>query len=172
MDDRSDDRVACATYTHARRHPMVLGKIGDWTPPFQLTMAQVGVLLGTLLVETQTWRYWGPKLNPTVAILVFIAIPAALAWAVRKARVEGRSLARAVAGWFAYLARPRAGRAGGRGYRPARPSVWSIHRVYVADGPVFFEPDPVTPVETRSQPQQPGRSAPRRSETVQARGRV
>jgi hypothetical protein len=152
VDGRDDGRVACATYTHARRHPMVLGKIGDWTPPFQLTMAQVGVLLGTLLVETQTWRYWGPKLNPTVAILVFIGIPTALAWAVRKARVEGRSLIRAVGGGLAYLARPRQGRAGGRGYRAARPSVWTIHRAYVADGPVFFEPAEVALVEPQLRP--------------------
>lgn len=142
MDDHADRRMACATYTHARRHPMVLGKIGDWTPPFQLTMAQVGVLLAVLLVEAQTWRYWGPKLEPTVAVLVFVCVPLGLAWAVRKARVEGRSLVRFFAGWLAYLARPRAGRSGGRSYRQRRARTWSIYRAYVADGPVFFPDDP------------------------------
>lgn len=135
MDDRSEGRVACATYTHARRHPMVLGKIGDWTPPFQLTMAQVGVLLGVLFVETQTWRLWGTRLPPVVAVAVFIGVPAGLAWAVRRARIEGRSLHRAVAGWLAFLARPRTGRVAGRPYRPARPAPLAQHRAYVATGP-------------------------------------
>lgn len=131
MDD-DDGRIACATYTHARRHPMVLGKIGDWTPPFQLTMAQVGVLLGVLFVEVQTWRFWGQVLPPEVGLFVFIAVPAALAWVVRRARVEGRSLLRAVAGWLAYLARPRDGRVGGRANRRARPAQLGMYRVYVA----------------------------------------
>lgn len=135
MDDRSDGRVLCATYTHARRHPMVLGKIGDWTPPFQLTMAQVAVLLGVLLVEVQTWRWWGARLNPALAVTIFIGLPTGLAWAVRKARIEGRSLPRAAVGWMIFLARPRTGRVGGRSYRAARPATLAAHRVYVAEGP-------------------------------------
>jgi conjugation transfer TcpE-like protein len=126
--------VACATYTHARRHPMVLGKIGDWTPPFQLTMAQVGVLLGVLFLEVQTWRYWGGHLHPVLAVAVFIGLPGGLAWAVRRARIEGRSLPRAVAGWMIFLARPRAGRVGGRAYRPARSSALARYSTYVAAG--------------------------------------
>jgi hypothetical protein len=166
LDDRGDDRVACATYTHARRHPMVLGKIGDWTPPFQLTMAQVGVLLGMFLVETQTWRFWGPKLNPTVAIALFVGVPSLLAWGVRKARVEGRSLIRAVAGWFAYMARPRQGRAAGRSCRPPRLSVWATYCVYVADGPELVAPEPVVLVEQGSPSGSRGRDG-----GAEARGR-
>jgi hypothetical protein len=133
--DESDGRVPCATYTHARRHPMVLGKIGDWTPPFQLTMAQVAVLLVVLLIEVQTWRYWGPRLNPVLAMFVFIGLPGGLAWAVRKARIEGRSLPRAVAAWLIFLARPRSGRVGGRTYRSSRPATLAGYRTYVAEGP-------------------------------------
>jgi hypothetical protein len=36
-----DDEIICATYTHARRHPMVLGNIGGWTPPWQLKLVDV-----------------------------------------------------------------------------------------------------------------------------------
>jgi hypothetical protein len=135
VDDDADGRVLCATYTHARRHPMVLGKIGDWTPPFQLTMAQLVVLVVVLLVQVRTWRWWGARLDPIVAIAIFISLPTGLAWAVRKARIEGRSLPRAVVGWMAYLARPRTGRVAGRTYRAARPAVLTIHRTYVTQLP-------------------------------------
>lgn len=131
-----DGRVACATYTHARRHPMVLGKLGDWTPPFQLTMPQVAVLLGTALVEAQTWRYWGAKLPTAGEVAVFITVPILLAWVVRHARVEGRSLVRFAAGAITYLVRPRTGWVRGRGYRSARPAVLARYRTYVEEGPV------------------------------------
>jgi hypothetical protein len=134
VDDRTDGRLACATYTHARRHPMVLGKIGDWTPPFQLTMAQVGVLLGILFIEVRTWQYWGPRLHPLLAVSIFIGVPGAITWAVRRARIEGRSLPRAVAGWLVFLARPRVGRVSGRVYRSARPAALAKYRAYVAAG--------------------------------------
>jgi hypothetical protein len=133
--DGLEDRVPCATYTHARRLPMVLGKLGDWTPPFQLTMPQVVVLIVTVLVETQTWRFWAPQLPGVAATVVFITVPILLAWAVRHARVEGRSLARFAAGAITYLARPRSGRAGGRVYRQARPAVLARYRIYVEEGP-------------------------------------
>ena len=48
-DEDDDQSIQCATYTHARRHPMVLGSIGGWSPPFQLTMTQLGVLLASVL---------------------------------------------------------------------------------------------------------------------------
>lgn len=130
-----DGRVACATYTHARRHPMVLGKLGDWTPPFQLTMPQVAVILGTLLVEAQTWRLWGPKLPTAGAITVFIGVPILLAWVVRHARVEGRSLIRFAGGALTYLVRPRLGRVRGRSYRHARPAALARYVTYVEEGP-------------------------------------
>jgi conjugation transfer TcpE-like protein len=134
MDDDAGAEILCATYTHARRHPMVLGQIGGWTPPFQLTMTQLAVLIITFLVETQTWRWWGVFLPRMAGVIVAIGLPCLLAWVVRRTRIEGRSLPRFVAGWFVYAAMPRRGKAGGRPYRPAKP-LWPYYeRIYVTAG--------------------------------------
>ncbi len=132
MTNLADDEILCATYTHARRHPMVLGNIGGWTPPFQLTLVQVGVLLGSYLFEVQTWRWWGAHLPRIVGIVVAAGIPCLLAWAVRRTRLEGRSLPRLALGWLRYLAAPKGGLVGGRPYRPARPVALLAAPVYVA----------------------------------------
>lgn len=127
-----DDEILCATYTHARRHPMVLGNIGGWTPPFQLTLVQVGVLIVAYLVEMQTWRWWGAHLPRAVGVAVAAGVPCLLAWVVRRTRLEGRSLPRLAFGWFQYLAAPKGGSVGGRPYRPARPAAPFRAPVYVA----------------------------------------
>jgi hypothetical protein len=134
MSDESERQIVCATYTHARRHPMVLGKIGDWTPPFQLTLAQVGVLLAIPWLEVQTWRFWGAYLPRSAGFVVAIAVPCAATWAVRRARVEGRSLARSVFGWFHFAWTPRGGQVGGKAYRPARTPLLTASSVWVAPG--------------------------------------
>ena len=74
----SEDRaqpIVCASYTHARRHPMVLGSIGGWSPPFQVTMTQLGVLLASALVINKSWHLWGPLFPPIVSVLLALAVP-------------------------------------------------------------------------------------------------
>jgi conjugation transfer TcpE-like protein len=133
-DDDVDVGIVCATYTHARRHPMVIGKIGGWTPPFQLTLTQVGILLATYLVEIKTWQVWGAALPRGLTIAVALVVPCVLAWMARRARIEGRSLPRAVVGIGRLLFAPRAGRLRGRSYRPARPGSPGRHPVVVQAG--------------------------------------
>jgi hypothetical protein len=128
----ADDEIICATYTHARRHPMVLGNIGGWTPPFQLTLVQVGVLIVSYVVEAQTWSMWGGHLPTTPGLMVMLGLPCLLAWAVRRTRIEGRSLPRLALAWAQFLARPRRGAVAGRPYRPERPSSPLGGYVYVA----------------------------------------
>jgi hypothetical protein len=135
MAEESDEQqIVCATYTHARRHPMVLGQIGGWTPPFQLSLTQIAVLLVALFVEVQTWRWWGAHLPRILAVILAAGVPALLAWAARRARFEGRSLPRAALGWLMFLSRPRHGQVAGRTYRPARPGSPGRDPVYVAAG--------------------------------------
>jgi MFS superfamily sulfate permease-like transporter len=122
MTDELHQPLTCATYTHARRHPMVLGQIGGWTPPFQLTLPQLGVLLVGYFVEFQTWRWWGPHLPRLVALVIAVVIPCALAFAARRARVEGRSLPRTVLGWLMLALVPKSGQVGGRAHRMSRPT--------------------------------------------------
>ena len=127
-----DAEIVCATYTHARRHPMVIGQIAGWTPPFQLTLTQLGVLVAVFLLEMQTWQYWGEYLPRMVATIIAFGIPFGLSWAVRRTRIEGRSLPRFFAGLLAYAAAPRRGRVGGRTYRLRRARWHANPYVYVA----------------------------------------
>jgi hypothetical protein len=115
-----DDQLVCATYTHARRHPMVLGKIGNWTPPFQLTLVQTAVLIVVFVVEAKTWKAWAGVLPPMLAVLLALGVPCLLAWAVRSTRIEGRSLPRLAVALVQYLAAPRRGVVGGRPHRDGR----------------------------------------------------
>jgi hypothetical protein len=134
MADEPDAELVCATYTHARRHPMVMGQIGGWTPPFQLTLTQLAVLIVTFVIETQTWRWWGHLLPRLGGIMVALGLPCLLAWVVRRTRFEGRSLPRYALGWLALISMPHDGRPGGRAYRPSR-LWWPVDgRVYVAPG--------------------------------------
>ena len=114
-------QVHCATYTHARRHPMVLGRIAGWTPPFQLSLAQIGVLLVGFWVMFQTWRLWAPALPSSLALIIGAGVPIGLTWAVRRVRVEGRSLARAALGWVSLWSTPPKGTLRGRPHREYRP---------------------------------------------------
>lgn len=117
-----EDRfVRCASYTHARRHPMVLGRIAGWAPPFQLTITQVLVVLVSFVGLTWTWGLWAPHLPTTLSFLVAAGVPVAAAWTVRHVRVEGRSIARTALGYATLLSAPRTGRVGGRPCRRSRP---------------------------------------------------
>lgn len=132
MSEVADDEIICATYTHARRNPMVLGNIGGWTPPFQLTLVQVVVLIASYVVEVQVWSAWGGNLPTAPALIAMVGLPCLLAWAVRHTRIEGRSLPRLAVGWVQFLARPRRGAVAGRPYRPERPRSPLGGYVYVA----------------------------------------
>ncbi|MBW3643612.1 MAG: hypothetical protein KY447_11940 [Actinobacteria bacterium] len=134
MPNGSQELIACASYTHARRHPMVLGRIAGWTPPFQLTITQIVVLLATFAVLTWSWSAWAQRLPGTVSLMVTTGLPMALAWAVRRVRVEGRSLPRAALGYVLVWCAPTAGTAGGRPYRPARPVHTSTGRLWLLGG--------------------------------------
>ncbi|MEU8893692.1 hypothetical protein [Streptomyces sp. NPDC048442] len=104
-------------YTAARRHPWVLGKVGEWKLPFgpytpiQLTVAFLGAFT---LIKTIDW--WAPALGPIPVIGWVVAV-----WAVRGARIAGREPVSALLGWTSLLARPRAGRINGRAARDRAP---------------------------------------------------
>ncbi|MFF7415604.1 hypothetical protein [Streptomyces lydicus] len=106
------------SYTRARRMPWVMGKIGDWTLPFgPYTPAQIGVAFAGAFLLIKTWAWWrvfGPA--PVVALAVAV-------WAVRRARIGGRTPVNCALGIATYLLQPRAGRINGRGVREGRPSV-------------------------------------------------
>ncbi|MFD9619715.1 hypothetical protein ACFWB2_20870 [Streptomyces virginiae] len=104
-------------YTSARRHPWVLGRLGDWTVPFgPYTPAQLVVLGGGAFALIKTYALWswaGP-----VPVVLWIAS----VWAVRGAQIAGQNPFTALLGVLVLLARHPAGRVGGRIARDRRPS--------------------------------------------------
>lgn len=114
------ETVACRVYTHARRHPIVIGNIqGLRIPP--VTPAQLGVLVGSLVVLALTRAWWG-HLGSVGNASVMIGLPLGLAWGVRAARMEGRAPWRAALGWAVLLTAPRSGVRLGRVVKPGRPA--------------------------------------------------
>jgi len=118
------ESILCASYTHARRHPMVLGRIAGWTPPFQLSVTQLGVLVGGFLLLNMGHWLWAPLTPPGLRGPLLLLVPSLAAWAVRRVRVEGRSLPRAALGWLTLWCASGHGRIGGRPQRPGRPALW------------------------------------------------
>lgn len=133
-DDEGPAQIHCASYTHARRHPMVLGRIGGWTPPFQLSLTQIGVLLVSFYAMVKTWQVWAPALPSTLALVMGAGVPIALTWAVRRVRVEGRSLPRAALGWLSLWSVPPKGQLRGRPHKEYRAvSLVGVHMNVAAD---------------------------------------
>lgn len=107
-------------YTKARRFPLVIGKLpgGGRIPGGPYSLHQVGAMVVSAIVLKQTsaiWAHFGP-LN----LVVFVAVPYGLAFALRHARIDGRSPVWAAVGWLSYLSAPRGGRLRGRPLRPVR----------------------------------------------------
>lgn len=111
---------------------MVLGSIGGWSPPFQLTMTQLSVLLASALAINKTWHLWGPLFPPIVSVMAAVAVPALAAWAARRVKVEGRSPIRAALGWLALLCSPRDGAVGGRPARAPRAKSMTTASTWIA----------------------------------------
>jgi hypothetical protein len=99
---------------------MVLGRIAGWAPPFQLSVTQLGVLVGSFLMLTWSRPMWSHLTPPGASLILLVGVPVALAWAIRRVRVEGRSLPRAALGWLSLWSQPRLGSVGGRPVRGVR----------------------------------------------------
>jgi hypothetical protein len=128
--DREAPVLSCASYTHARRHPMVLGKIGGWSPPIQLSAAQIIVLVAGYATLAWTWELWarGPGALNFVVMAVGPWVPT---WALRAVRIEGRDVLRTGLGLAAYASAPRRGCRAGRPVRAARPRAATGQRVFI-----------------------------------------
>lgn len=53
-------------------------------------------------------------------MLLLVGLPCALAWAIRRVRVEGRSLPPVALGWLSLWSQPTSGIVGGRPVREGR----------------------------------------------------
>lgn len=108
-----DGGTVYCSYTRARRFPLVVGKIGGLPLPWPLTIAQLVVLVGSLVLLIATRPLWS-VVSPFPDLLTIIAVPAGLTWAARHLRLEGRSPFKAAVGLMYLLAAPRRGRVRGR----------------------------------------------------------
>ncbi|MFC5906382.1 hypothetical protein [Streptacidiphilus monticola] len=142
QEPRAGRRVG-RSYTRARRHPWVLGKIGEFTLPLgpytpaQLAIAGVGTFA---LIKTYGW--WAP-LGP----LPLIGL-GALVWAARSAKVGGRTPQAALLGLLAAALQPPAGRINNATARDRRPTdiVGGFHLTTTGDAAAAQHPaHPRTP---------------------------
>lgn len=116
-----DEPLTCRSFGFARRYPLVVGKLSGWTPWWgPATPTQYGVGVGVALLLLSSRRLWA-HLPGALNLLVGIGLPFGLAWAVRSARFEHRTPARALLGLLSYLAVPRTGRLHGRRAPTPRP---------------------------------------------------
>ena len=78
------------SYTQALRHPVIIGHVAGWRLPWALSASQLGAVAaqsGLLLATRPVWAHLGPVGN----LAVFTVAVAAVGWAVRHWRIEGRS---------------------------------------------------------------------------------
>ena len=112
-------RVVFFSYTHALRHPVIIGRIAGWTLPWAMSATQLGAVAATtalLLVTRPVWAHLGGVGN----LAVFVAVVAGAAWGVRHWRIEGRSPLRVAASYVTVVSSPRC-RLGVRNGAPAAP---------------------------------------------------
>lgn len=108
------------SYTHALRHPVVIGHVAGWRLPWAVSATQLGAIAATaamLLGTRPVWAHFGGVGN----LVVFCLLVAAAGWAVRHWRVEGRSPVRFAAAWLAVILGPKGGVCNGRMVRTNRP---------------------------------------------------
>ena len=132
MPDDAPTPVACASYTYARRHPKVIGRIGGWAPPVQLSFVQLGTLAATLVLLAMSWNVWAPSLPPLLRLMVVTTVPAASCWGVRRTRLEGRSLVRTAIGVLTLACQPRDGSLHGRPMPSTTVIDWGSRSVWIA----------------------------------------
>ncbi|MFF9458768.1 UbiA prenyltransferase family protein [Streptomyces flaveolus] len=117
----SEEELIGHSYTRARRHPLVIGKLpgAGRLPggPYTITQVMTMVISFGLLVMTRDlWAHFG-----AMNFILMALIPWVLAWVLRYARLDGRDPARAVRSLLIYSSTPAQGRLAGKPQRAARP---------------------------------------------------
>jgi hypothetical protein len=111
------------SYTHALRHPVIIGRVAGWRLPWALSATQLGAIAATTAVMLALRPLWA-HLGGVGNLVVFSVVVAGVGWAVRHWRVEGRSPLKAAVGMAVVRLAPgcRNGICNGRPLRPDRPS--------------------------------------------------
>ncbi|MEU0214106.1 hypothetical protein ABZ281_02920 [Streptomyces sp. NPDC006265] len=117
----SEEELTGHSYTRARKHPLVIGKLpgAGRLPGGPYTITQVMTMVisfGLLVMTRELWAHFG-----AMNFILMALIPWGLAWVLRYARLDGRDPARAVRSLFIYSSTPAQGRLAGKPQRVARP---------------------------------------------------
>ncbi|WP_331729377.1 conjugal transfer protein (plasmid) [Streptomyces avidinii] len=117
----SEEELIGHSYTRARKHPLVIGKLpgAGRLPGGPYTITQVMTMVcsfGLLVMTRDLWAHFG-----AMNFIVMALIPWGLAWVLRYARLDGRDPARAVRSLLIYSSTPAQGRLAGKPQRVARP---------------------------------------------------
>ncbi len=109
------------SYTHALRHPVIIGRIAGWQLPWALSATQLGAIAATALLLVATRPIWA-HLGGVGNLAFFGLLVGGAGWAARRWRVEGRSPISAAVGYLSVAVRPsRRGIRNGRPVRQGRP---------------------------------------------------
>lgn len=109
------------SYTHALRHPVIIGHVAGWRLPWAVSATQLGAVAATTAVLLATRPVWA-HLGGVGNLIVFSVVVGMVGWAVRYWRVEGRSPIRVAVGVATLMLGSRASLYGnGRPVRPKRP---------------------------------------------------
>lgn len=123
MDIDAENVQRFHSYTHARRHPAVLGKVGGAVLPFGPYSIEQLVAGGVVFVLTFLTRpVWSLMFGGSFgALLMFVGAPGATMWAARNLRPERRSPLRAAIGLAKAFAAPAGGMTRNRPQTMPRP---------------------------------------------------
>lgn len=121
----SEEELIGHSYTRARRHPLVVGKLpgAGRLPGGPYTITQIMTMVisfGLLVLTKDLWAHFG-----AMNFVLMVLVPWGLAWVLRYARLDGRDPARAVRSLFIYSSTPVQGRLAGKPQRAARPRLTS-----------------------------------------------
>lgn len=122
VEQSGDDIIYFQSYTHALRHPIIIGRIAGWRLPWALSVTQLGAVGATavaLLATRPVWAHLGSVGN----LVLFSLIVGGAGWAARHWRIEGRSPIAAAAGILSVALLPaRRSTRNGRPVRAPRPA--------------------------------------------------
>ena len=116
-----DEVIHFQSYTHALRHPIIIGRVAGWRLPWALSVTQLGAVGATAAVLLATRPVWA-HLGSVGNLMLFSLVVGGAGWAARHWRIEGRSPIVAAVGILSVALLPgRRSTRNGRQVRAPRP---------------------------------------------------